>query len=306
MTARLLGLLLLTACKSSQAPVEPAPEPVVVAPTPTDACAALDESACWQDASCILDASGCHSPATRCETGFSQSAPSECTNKPGCSLVQEPCFCPPDVTCICGGGAPPTCVSGVPLTQSPIVWDAEREQLTLAYRAAHQRQAPESADIIPKVIVLHWTAGNSFAGAFDTFNPARLAGRAELQDAGALNVSAHFIVEQDGTIHQLLPVTTMARHVIGLNHVSIGIENVGGTETMPLTDAQVSANVALIYWLSDDHDITHVIGHHEYRLLEGTPLFDETDDEYRTTKVDPGDVFMRNVRRQVTGLRLQP
>jgi hypothetical protein len=25
-----------------------------------------------------------------------------------------------------------------------------------------------------------------------------------------------------------MPVTKMARHVIGLNHVSIGIENVGG------------------------------------------------------------------------------
>lgn len=306
MTSRLLALLFLAGCKSSQAPVEPAPEPVVVPPAPADACAALDELACWEDAGCILDASGCHAPTTRCETGFSQLAPSSCDERPGCELMQEPCFCPPGVTCVCGGGAPSICESGVPLTRSPIVWDDEREQLTIAYRAAHQQQAPYTAQIEPQVIVLHWTAGNSFSGAFDTFNPARLAGRAELQDAGALNVSAHFLVEQDGTIHQLLPVTTMARHVIGLNHVSIGIENVGGTDTMPLTDAQVAANVDLIYWLSDAHDITHLIGHHEYRQLEGTPLFDETDDSYRTTKVDPGDVFMRNVRRQVTGLRLQP
>ncbi len=306
MTLRLLSLLLFTACKPSPAPVQPPPVPVVMPPTPTDACSGLDDVACWTDRSCILDASSCHSPATRCETGFSQGAPSSCEEKPGCTLVQEPCFCPPDVVCVCGGGAPPTCVSGVSLTQSPIVWDEEREQLTLAYRAAHQQQAPESADIQPQVIVLHWTAGESFSGAFQTFNPARLAGREELQGAGALNVSAHFIVEQDGTIHQLLPVTTMARHVIGLNHVSVGIENVGGTDGMPLTEAQVTANVSLIYWLSDKYDITHLIGHYEYQHLEGTPLFDETDDTYRTAKVDPGDVFMRNVRRQVSGLRLQP
>jgi N-acetylmuramoyl-L-alanine amidase len=309
MTARLLGLLLFTACKSSQTQVElqlQPQTPIVVAPIPTDACAALDDSACWADASCILDASGCHSPVTRCETTFVQGGTSACDSEPGCSLIQQPCFCPPGRVCVCGGGAPPTCTAGVSLTQSPIVWDDEREQLTIAYRAAHQQQAPESADIDPHLIVLHWTAGESFNSAFHTFHPARLAGRAELQGAGALNVSAHFIVEQDGTIHQLLPVTTMARHVIGLNHVSIGIENVGGTDGMPLTEAQVSANVSLIYWLSDEHDITHVIGHHEYRQLEGTPLFDETDDTYRTTKVDPGDVFMRNVRRQVSGLRLKP
>lgn len=308
MTVRLLPVLLLIACKTTQAPVEPVPaEPSPVEPAPAaDACAVLDEAGCWVDASCILDASGCHAPATRCESGFVQDGQTNCAERPGCLLVEEPCFCPPDATCVCGGGEAPQCVSGVAMTQTPIVWDTERESLTVAYRAAHQHTPVDSATITPAIVVLHWTAGESFNGAFQTFNPPRLAGREELQDAGALNVSAHFLVEQDGTIHQLLPVTTMARHVIGLNHLSVGIENVGGTDSMPLTEAQVSANVSLIHWLSDTHDITHVIGHHEYRQLEGTLLFDEVDDGYRTTKVDPGDVFMRNVRRQISRLRLLP
>ena len=38
----------------------------------------------------------------------------------------------------------------------------------------------------------------------------------------------------------------MARHCIGLNHVAIGIENVGDGEKLPLTPAQVQADAALV------------------------------------------------------------
>ena len=182
------------------------------------------------------------------------------------------------------------------LVQSPITWNAEREALTLAYRDAHQSSPQGSAEIVPKMVVLHWTGGSSFSGAFYTFDPVRLAGRPKLADAGALNVSAHFLVDQDGTIHQLLPETTMARHVIGLNHLSIGVENVGGAEGVPLTQAQAAANTALVCWLSTQHDLSHLIGHHEYRQMEGSALFDERDPRYRTVKIDPGDAFMAQVR----------
>ena len=43
-----------------------------------------------------------------------------------------------------------------------------------------------------------------------------------------------------------MPENYMARHVIGLNHSSIGIENVGGNDTLPLTDMQVEANINLL------------------------------------------------------------
>jgi N-acetyl-anhydromuramyl-L-alanine amidase AmpD len=139
----------------------------------------------------------------------------------------------------------------------------------------------------------------------------RLAGRPNLAGAGALNVSAHFLVDQDGSIHQLLPETTMARHVIGLNHVAIGVENVGGAKGFPLTQAQVVANAALVCWLSTQHPIERLIGHHEYRSLEGTGYFDEQDPTYRTVKVDPGDSFMAQVQAElvdtgVEGLRQSP
>ena len=38
---------------------------------------------------------------------------------------------------------------------------------------------------------------------------------------------AHFIVDRDGTIHQLVRLKWMCRHTVGLNHVAFGIEHVG-------------------------------------------------------------------------------
>lgn len=54
--------------------------------------------------------------------------------------------------------------------------------------------------------------------------------------SSALNVSTQFLVDRDGTIFRLLPDTTFARHVIGLNHLAIGIENIG-CDDMPVTQA---------------------------------------------------------------------
>jgi len=55
-----------------------------------------------------------------------------------------------------------------------------------------------------------------------------------------LNVSAHFLVDRDGTIYQLMPETRMARHAIGVNHLAIGVENVGDERKWPLTEAQMN------------------------------------------------------------------
>ena len=88
----------------------------------------------------------------------------------------------------------------------------------------------------------------------------------------------------------------MARHVIGLNHTAIGVENVGGTEDQPLTQAQLDANIKLVHYLAKKYAIDYLIGHHEYTLFEGHPLWLETDEGYRTKKEDPGDDFMRKVR----------
>jgi len=145
---------------------------------------------------------------------------------------------------------------------------------------------------------LHYTVIPSMQGTYEAFYPPQLPDtRPEIQDAGSLNVSAHFLVDRDGTIYRLLPETLMARHVIGLNHCAIGIENVGGTKDLPLTGAQLRANIWLIRYLIDKYAIEYLIGHYEYQRFEGHELWLEKDPGYRTEKEDPGKKFMRRVRR---------
>src|SRR5699024_12213797 len=105
--------------------------------------------------------------------------------------------------------------------------------------------------ISPQMIVVHWTVVPSFEETFKVFNPPTLRNtRPDINRAGALNVSAHYLVGREGRVAQLLPDTVMARHVIGLNYTAIGIENVGGPEH-PLTGDQLQANARLIR--SEEH-----------------------------------------------------
>ncbi len=194
----------------------------------------------------------------------------------------------------------------LPIVETPLPWNEERSELTRAYIREHLGEQDPGIDIDPKVIVLHWTGPGTLRSTWNTFASSRLGGdRAALNRASSLNVSAHFAVDRDGTIHRFLPETRFARHVIGLNHVAIGVENVGGGETQPLTAEQVAANVALVRFLVAHHSITHLIGHHEYRRMEGHPYFRELDPSYRTVKIDPGDDFMRGVREQLVDLGLE-
>jgi len=47
-----------------------------------------------------------------------------------------------------------------------------------------------------------------------------------------------------------------------------------------------------------------MIGHHEYRKMEGSELWLELDKGYRTKKNDPGEKFMSEVREAVVDLNL--
>ena len=179
----------------------------------------------------------------------------------------------------------------------PIIFNEERIGLTLQYLNDRYGLGQETPTIVPRMIVLHWTAIPTFEGSFDAFLNTKLPNwRSDIESVSGLNVSTHFLVNQDGTIYRLMPETTMGRHVIGLNHCAIGIENVGGTENTPLTKAQLKSNIWLVGYLAKKYNIAYVIGHHEYKLFEDHELWLEKDDGYRTTKTDPGDAFMTKVR----------
>ena len=193
----------------------------------------------------------------------------------------------------------------VAIVDAPMAWSDERARLTLDYRRAHSDPAATDLTIAPRVIVLHYTAGGSATGTRAYFDNVRVeAERKEIARAGAVNVSSHFVVDRDGTIYQLQPETRFARHCIGLNHIAIGIENVGDEDRYQLTEAQVVADAALVRDLAARFPITHLLGHYEVMRFRGDPYYLERDPGYTNDKPDPGKRFMARVRERVADLRL--
>jgi N-acetylmuramoyl-L-alanine amidase len=196
--------------------------------------------------------------------------------------------------------APPVAVVDV-----PIKWSDERERLTLEYRKRHSDPDATDLAITPKVIVLHYTAGGSAKATRNYFDNTKIeAARKDLARGGAVNVSAHYLVDRDGTIYRLQPETRFARHCIGLNHIAIGIENVGDESKYPLTDAQVEADAALVRELAGKFPITHLLGHYEVMKFKKHPYFVEREAGYANSKPDPGEAFMQKVRERVADLKL--
>jgi len=192
------------------------------------------------------------------------------------------------------------------IVEHPITFNEERKILTLEYLENRYGLEQDSPQIVPKMIVLHWTVIPTFQESFEAFDPITLPNwRPDIKNVSGLNVSSQFMVDRDGTIYRLLPETTMARHVIGLNHCAIGVENVGGTEDLPLTKAQLKSNIWLVRYLKETYDIDYLIGHYEYTLFENHPLWLEKDDGYRTKKTDPGPDFMEKVRKSVADLNFK-
>lgn len=189
--------------------------------------------------------------------------------------------------------------------QKWIQFDAERIALTQQYQLTHYGIKSHSID--PQLIVLHWTCIADFKTTFRVFNPPAFPQNSpRTKDLpGTLNVSSHFVVERDGTIYQIMPETWMARHVIGLNHYAIGIENIGGIDGKDdLTPAQVKANAFLVCHLSNKYPkIRYVIGHNDYLNFKKSPLWLELDPNYQTDKTDPGPAFLDKVMQLVSNTK---
>ena len=188
----------------------------------------------------------------------------------------------------------------------PIIYDSLRKVLSLQYLKERHSLIQTEPTLSPKMIVSHWTAIPTLEGSFNAFNSVTLQDRKELIEASPLNVSIHFLVDRDGVIYRLMPEKLMARHVIGLNWCALGIENVGDGNKFPLTEAQLRANIFIVKYLKKKYKtIEYLIGHHEYTSFQNTPLWRETNPNYRTGKTDPGDEFMEKLRKGVKKLGLK-
>ena len=112
----------------------------------------------------------------------------------------------------------------------------------------------------PRVIVEHYTASDTSPYAYFAANTAD-------PELGELpGVCAHFVIDRDGTIYQLVRLDTICRHTVGLNWTAFGIEHVGRSDGQILGNpAQLSASLSLTLWLMSRYGIQlrNVIGHGE-------------------------------------------
>ena len=142
----------------------------------------------------------------------------------------------------------------------PIPFGAKRKAETAAYAERHYGR--RTFVLHPKVIVEHVTAATTFLSTYNAF-----AADTPDPELGQLpGTCAHFVVDRDGTIYQLVPLTIICRHTVGLNDVAVGIEHVGLSDAQVLGDAaQLRASLALTAWLQWRLKIplADVIGHNE-------------------------------------------
>ncbi len=84
-------------------------------------------------------------------------------------------------------------------------------------------------------------------------------------------VSAHYIIDRNGDIYQMVRDDLSAWHAKAANSRSIGIEHVG-TAADQLTDAQSRASSVLVRWLAAEYGIpaANVVGHRFAPGNEGT------------------------------------
>lgn len=112
----------------------------------------------------------------------------------------------------------------------------------------------------PVAIVEHYTTGTTWQGAWNTF-------AANSKHLGEYpGTCAHFVIDTDGTIFQLVPLWIRCRHTIGLNQLAIGIEHVGRSDAEVIGNArQMNASLKLTLWLVAKFGIQtrNVIGHGE-------------------------------------------
>ncbi len=188
-------------------------------------------------------------------------------------------------------------VEGLPIIYKPIEWSENRERLIKEY--AQEHYGFSTTTIVPRAVVVHWTATETFEATYDYFYNEEFTSGI---DAGTLNVASHFVVDRDGTIYRLTPENALNRHAIGYNWCAIGIENVGGVNGKEdLTAAQLLSNIHLIQYLHEKYPtIKYVFGHYQQNEARASGLYIENVPDYYAEKIDPGRIFMRLLRENLS------
>jgi N-acetylmuramoyl-L-alanine amidase len=179
-----------------------------------------------------------------------------------------------------------------------IPFGARRKQEMRAYAMRHY-DIDSYRLTHPHLIVWHYTESATFQSVWNTF-------ASDVPDVSfheLPQVCAHFVIDTNGTIYQLVPLDIMCRHVVGLNYTAIGIENVGFSDQQVMGDApQFRAALQLTQWLrcSEGIAVAGVIGHNESL---SSPYYRELVAAFRgQTHLDFNRADMTVVRERVAAL----
>ena len=183
-----------------------------------------------------------------------------------------------------------------PIVRDFIPFGPRRVAQMRAYARRHY--GIDHARLRPKVIVEHYTASTSYSSAYNTF----AANQPDVEFHETPGVCAHFLIDSDGSVHQLVRLRRMCRHTVGLNHVSIGIEHVGTSDASVMNVAPVRrASLRLTRWLMAKYSIKlrNVIGHAE--SLSSPFHFEKVEYMRNRTHGDMQPATMRRYRKLVQG-----
>ena len=182
------------------------------------------------------------------------------------------------------------------MTERMISFSDKRKQQMTDYSKNHYGDNSwEMTD--PKTVVWHYTAGGSFVGAWNTFDDETRKVKGEYP-----NTTAHYIIDRDGIIYQIIPENYRGRHTIGLNHTSFGIELVGensGVIEKRINDntLQIQSAIKLTKYLQSKYSIAteNVIGHAE---ANGSSLFRDISGK-KNDHTDMAPSLMNKIRNQL-------
>lgn len=189
------------------------------------------------------------------------------------------------------------------IVDRPVKFTTHRNALSKEYTKIHY--GFEIDTIIPKAIVIHWTATNDLDSVYNYFYSEETKD-SDSVEYGRLNVTSHFLVDRNGSIYRLTPETAMNRHAIGWNWCAIGVENIGGVDgQQDLTMQQLEANTRLVRYLKNKYgSIEYVLGHYQQDCGKKVGLWIENVPGYYAYKIDPGPIFMKKLSENLADTQL--
>jgi len=201
-----------------------------------------------------------------------------------------------------GAGAQPAASTSAaakpPIHKMLIPYPQKRKREMAAYSKRHYGQYKWRLNN-PKLIVIHYAVAGSISSIFNTFR----TDQPDVEFHELPNVCSHFAVSASGGVYKFVPPTIRCRHVVGLNHVAIGVEHVGFSDQDILNrPAQLNGSLQFVQWLRCRFGIpvSQVIGHNESL---SSPFYKELDPRFKgQTHGDWTHADMQTYRADLTKL----